>query len=252
MAPAPERHRLAGTKLLVMRGPSGPDDVAGLIRGVSPADLCWLSPAVQPVADHELAVEHDHLGAPQLSGRGDLSLSCTRLDGLCAVALCAGQPIRTAKAPYMDGARLGGESEQAAHLPEQSSCDRVRPGIDLSRPGEFGPDYPYSRAFAPGELERAQDSLSALGKRVGDRALSDSRAFSAALCWALKEAAVKALGTGFHRFEPADVCVARLDKGQDGLNCQIRAGVLLQARASLLGDAVLALCVCPGKGAAQE
>jgi phosphopantetheinyl transferase len=74
-----------------------------------------------------------------------------------------------------------------------SSKGRV--GIDVAYPEEFAADYPFARAFRPEELDRA-------------RALcQNDTARGAALIWSAKEASVKAIGTGFNRFDPLDVRV---------------------------------------------
>ena len=74
-----------------------------------------------------------------------------------------------------------------------SSKGRV--GIDVAYPEEFAAGYPFARAFRPEELDSA-------------RALChNDTARGAALIWSAKEAAVKAIGAGFNRFDPLDVQV---------------------------------------------
>ena len=75
-----------------------------------------------------------------------------------------------------------------------SSKGRV--GIDVAYPEEFAEGYPFARAFRPEELEFA-----------GALCRNDT-ARGAALIWSAKEAAVKATGAGFNRFDPLDVRVA--------------------------------------------
>jgi phosphopantetheinyl transferase len=74
-----------------------------------------------------------------------------------------------------------------------SSKGRV--GIDVAYPEDFADGYPFARAFHPDELEWA----SAL--------CHSNTARGAALLWSVKEASVKAVGTGFHRFDPQQVRV---------------------------------------------
>jgi phosphopantetheinyl transferase len=70
-----------------------------------------------------------------------------------------------------------------------------RTGIDVAYPEDFAGDYPLARAFRPEELDCA-------------RTLShDDTARGAALIWSAKEASVKAMETGFNRFDPLDVRV---------------------------------------------
>jgi phosphopantetheinyl transferase len=66
-------------------------------------------------------------------------------------------------------------------------------GIDVAYPEEFPENYPFPRAFNADELECAE------GLCRGNRARG------AALLWSVKEAAVKAIGTGFHFLDPLDV-----------------------------------------------
>lgn len=66
-------------------------------------------------------------------------------------------------------------------------------GIDAARAGEFQTGYPYSRAIDPEEMAHA------LATETGDVPEA------AALLWSAKEAAVKALGCGFHLLSPRDV-----------------------------------------------
>ena len=70
-------------------------------------------------------------------------------------------------------------------------------GVDAALPSEFEAGYPMARAFRPAELDWARP-LSG-GDTAG----------AAALLWALKEAAVKALGVGFHLLDPLAVEVCK-------------------------------------------
>ena len=74
-------------------------------------------------------------------------------------------------------------------------CSEGNIGIDVAYPDEFTGGYPFDRAFSPEELDSA-----------GGLCLND-RARGAALIWSVKEASVKALGTGFHLFDPLEVRV---------------------------------------------
>jgi len=90
-------------------------------------------------------------------------------------------------------------------------------GIDAAMPAEFEAGYPMARAFRPAELDWA-------------RPLSGgATALAAALLWALKEAAVKALGVGFHFLDPLAVEVVSPRPWQGGWQVLVRAGRILPA-----------------------
>ena len=76
-----------------------------------------------------------------------------------------------------------------AVVSEPSWCS----GIDVSQRREFGEGYPFRRVFSSAELFHGNDMT------CGDTAEA------AALLWSAKEAAVKAVGWGFHFLEPRDV-----------------------------------------------
>jgi hypothetical protein len=90
-------------------------------------------------------------------------------------------------------------------------------GIDAAMPAEFEPGYPLARVFRPAELDWARPI------NGGDTA------GAAALLWALKEAAVKALGVGFHFLDPLAVEVQSPRPWQDGWRVLVQAGRILPA-----------------------
>jgi phosphopantetheinyl transferase len=90
-------------------------------------------------------------------------------------------------------------------------------GVDVALSSEFEAGYPMARAFRPGELDWARP-LSG-----GDTARG------AALLWTLKEAAVKALGVGFHLLDPLAVEVFNPSPWQGGLRVSVKAGRILPA-----------------------
>jgi len=90
-------------------------------------------------------------------------------------------------------------------------------GVDAALPTEFEAGYPMARAFRPAELDWARP-LSG-GGTPG----------AAALLWALKEAAVKALGVGFHFFDPLAVEVFDPRPWQGGWIVWVKAGRILPA-----------------------
>jgi phosphopantetheinyl transferase len=90
-------------------------------------------------------------------------------------------------------------------------------GVDAAMPAEFEAGYPMARAFRPAELDWARP-LS--GGNTSD---------AAALLWALKEAAVKALGVGFHFLDPLAVEVLSPRPWQGGWRVLVQAGRILPA-----------------------
>jgi hypothetical protein len=91
-------------------------------------------------------------------------------------------------------------------------CGRGSVGIDVAYREEFGGDYPFARAFRPEELDCA-------------RALfPDDKARGAALIWSLKEASVKATGSGFNLFDPLEVYVGKPLFREDGFLFEVLAG----------------------------
>jgi phosphopantetheine--protein transferase-like protein len=68
-------------------------------------------------------------------------------------------------------------------------------GLDVAEADEFQSDYPVHRVFSARELQQAV--------RLTDGDLAQA----SALLWSVKEAAVKALGCGFHLVAPLDIVV---------------------------------------------
>ena len=84
----------------------------------------------------------------------------------------------------------GGGAVWAALCEDESGI-----GIDVAGSDEFAAQYPVSRVFAPQEVQQAMHWA---GGDMGR---------AAALLWSVKEAAVKAMGCGFHLVEPRDICI---------------------------------------------
>ena len=102
-------------------------------------------------------------------------------------------------------------------------------GIDVADPVEFGGDYPLKRAFRPEEL----DSALALAH--------ENTARAAALIWSLKEASVKATGTGFNGYDPLDVRVESPRISGCGILFDVWAGKSISAWARAEGRSWLAV-----------
>jgi hypothetical protein len=90
-------------------------------------------------------------------------------------------------------------------------------GVDAALPSEFEAGYPLSRAFRPAELDWARPLCG------GDSASA------AALLWVLKEAAVKALGVGFHLLDFLTVEAFSPRPWQGGWRVAVQAGPILRA-----------------------
>ena len=90
-------------------------------------------------------------------------------------------------------------------------------GVDAAMPAEFEESYPWARAFRPAELDWARP--------MG----AGATAAAAALLWSLKEAAVKALGVGFHFLDPLAVEVESPRPWQGGWRVWVKAGRILPA-----------------------
>ena len=91
-------------------------------------------------------------------------------------------------------------------------CSEGSVGIDVAYPDEFAGGYPFDRAFSPEELDCA-----------GGLCHND-RARGAALIWSVKEASVKAIGVGFHLFDPLEVRVGISLFRQQGFLFKVSAG----------------------------
>jgi hypothetical protein len=90
-------------------------------------------------------------------------------------------------------------------------------GVDAALPSEFEAGYPLARVFRSSELDWAKHLCG--GDTAG----------AAALLWALKEAAVKALGVGFHLIDPLAVEASSPRPWQGGWRVSVKAGPLLSA-----------------------
>lgn len=104
-------------------------------------------------------------------------------------------------------------------------------GVDAARDADFVPPYPYSRAFSPREWDWAWRHC---------RGRSES---AAALLWAAKEAAVKALGVGFHTLDPLDLEVCLGVPADEGFQLIVQAREPIRAWARPLTDGWLALAI---------
>ena len=104
-------------------------------------------------------------------------------------------------------------------------------GVDAALEKDFASPYPFARAFGREEWDWAW------------RHCQGRPAAAAALLWAAKEAAVKALGTGFHTTDPRDLEVALLCPSGEGLHLEVRAREAVSAWARPLAAGWLALAV---------
>lgn len=83
-------------------------------------------------------------------------------------------------------------------------------GCDYSAKSDFKLNYPVGQAFLPEEWGRALDT-------------HEEPESAAALLWSVKEAVVKALGTGFHYYDPLEFEVELLDAHANGYYNIVRA-----------------------------
>jgi len=117
-------------------------------------------------------------------------------------------------------------------------CSEGSVGIDVAYPDEFAGGYPLGRAFRPEELDCA-----------GGLCHND-RARGAALIWSVKEASVKAIGAGFHLFDPLDVRVGISLFRQQGVLFEVSADRPIPAWARAEGRGWVAVawtCGRPGR-----
>ena len=103
--------------------------------------------------------------------------------------------------------------------------------FDAAREEDLAPPYPYSRAFGPTEWDWAW------------RHCQGRTTAAAALLWAAKEAAVKALGVGFHTLDPLGLEVALLSPAREGLQLMVRVPEEVKAWARPWDQGWLALAV---------
>lgn len=131
--------------------------------------------------------------------------------------------------------RLKGQPGPAVSFSQAAGClwaaltPAGQVGVDAALPSEFEAGYPMARAFRPAELDWARP-LSG-GDTPG----------AAALLWALKEAAVKALGVGFHVLDPLAVEAVSPRPWQGWVRVFVKAGPILPAWARPEGGGWLAI-----------
>lgn len=106
-------------------------------------------------------------------------------------------------------------------------CRRI--GIDVATTEEFDAPYPFSRVFTPKELE------SALPHCAGHLPLA------ASLLWSIKEAAVKALGCGFSKYDYREIAAAHGRECDIGLVWQIEGQSAISVYTRREGSGWLAL-----------
>jgi hypothetical protein len=119
--------------------------------------------------------------------------------------------------------RLKGQPGPAVSFSQAAGClwaalaPVAQVGVDAALPSEFEEGYPLARAFQEAELDWARP-LSG-GDTAG----------AAALLWAVKEAAVKALGVGFHLLDPLAVEAFSPSPWHGGWRVLVKAGRILPA-----------------------
>ena len=210
ISPQPHRPRqsdAAATQVLSGLGPGGPVIYASDINGPG---------AKERLVRRLLAsLPGQGTGGAARSERGPVSLGKTAL----------GQPH------LMLGGRPGPSISfsQAAGCLWAALTPAGQVGVDAALPSEFEESYPWARAFRPAELAWARPLVG--GDTAG----------AAALLWALKEAAVKALGVGFHLLDPLAVEAVSPIPWQGGVRVAVTAGRILPAWARPEGGGWLAI-----------
>jgi hypothetical protein len=124
--------------------------------------------------------------------------------------------------PLLYFGEIKGPSVSFSHIPGMTwaAMSRVkRLGIDTALPGEFNGHYPFHRVFSKNELGHA---LKLCGGVLAD---------ASALLWSAKEAAVKAMGCGFHLFGPLEIRAGELLPATDGFLGNMDAGIKVPFRA---------------------
>lgn len=106
-------------------------------------------------------------------------------------------------------------------------------GIDVAFPEEFTGSYPFFRAFSAEERDGAEALC------PGDKARG------AALMWAAKEAAVKAIGTGFSFFDPRDVRVGTPFVDEQGVLFEVLTDRPISTWARTVGRGWLCVALAP-------
>ena len=143
----------------------------------------------------------------QFTAKALLSDYSLEKDALGRPLLCSGQ----ARGPSISFSRVPGSTWAA--MSEVKGL-----GIDAALPEEFDAPYPAHRVFGRDELDRA---LRLCGGGLRE---------ASALLWSAKEAAVKALGCGFHFFGPLEVKVEKIRPARRGFLFLLDAGICVPVR----------------------
>ncbi|MCU0242198.1 MAG: 4'-phosphopantetheinyl transferase superfamily protein [Vicinamibacteria bacterium] len=180
--------------------------------------------------------------------------SARRADGVHATLLSqllshcplrAAFPLRLTYDPLGRPVLLRGDSDRESELAVSFAHEERRSwaalswngrvGIDVAGAHDFRAPYPYGRVFTDRELEPVISLCS------GDRPLA------AALIWCVKEAAVKALGCGFHGLDYREVETADPRQRADSIAWRITGRPTLRVRSQREGRDWLALA-CDDEG----
>ncbi|MFC1884077.1 4'-phosphopantetheinyl transferase family protein [Thermodesulfobacteriota bacterium] len=124
--------------------------------------------------------------------------------------------------PFLYFGTIKGPSVSFSHLPGSTwaAMSRVkRLGIDAALPGEFNEHYPFHKVFSKNEFGHA---LKLCGGVLAD---------ASALLWSAKEAAVKAMGCGFHLFGPLEIKIGEFQHSLEGFTGTVDAGIKVPFRA---------------------
>ena len=111
--------------------------------------------------------------------------------------------------------------------------DQGRIGVDAAAAADFTAPYPYDRVFQRREMAAAQDICRGL------------QPAAAALLWSVKEAAVKALGCGFHGVDSLDLSVVFHTAAANSVTCVLKGLGHIQAQFTRTEWGWLSLAICP-------
>ena len=90
-------------------------------------------------------------------------------------------------------------------------------GIDAAEADEFKCPYPFYRAFGKDEFNGVTDLC------------DGNQAEAAALLWSIKEAAVKAIGCGFHLLDPLEIMTSNFRPSHGGVLFNMHTDISIPA-----------------------
>jgi phosphopantetheinyl transferase len=191
-------------KSLDMGSPSMGTGAVDLLEGLPPAAIAYTA-VNAPKPDRALLVDRLIKSLQRIhhfTSKARLSEYCLEKDALGRPALFFGD----VEGPSISFSLVPGSTWAA-----MSGVKGL--GIDAALPEEFNPPYPAHRVFGRGEFDRASELCGGVS------------AEASAFLWSAKEAAVKALGCGFHFFGPLEIKVGKIRPVNRGYYSHLDAGM---------------------------